>query len=112
MFLIRATVSVCRAPITDLRFAAFPVLTGNTRPFSEDRPRPMARSLSTVCLVVGLTLLGALPAAAQFNPFEALFGSPPRPPGQVPGGRQVPTQQGYPQYPDDRYPDRRTGCRR
>ncbi len=40
MFLIRATISDCRAPITDLRFAAFPVLTGNTRPFSEDRPRP------------------------------------------------------------------------
>jgi hypothetical protein len=46
-----------------------------------------------------------LPATAQFvNPFEALFGQPPRPPSQVPGGRppppqQVPQQQGYPQDP-------------
>jgi hypothetical protein len=55
--------------------------------------------------------LGVLPATAQFvNPFEALFGSPPRPPSGVPSGRQAPQQQGYPQqgYPpnrDDQYPD-------
>jgi hypothetical protein len=56
--------------------------------------------------------LGVLPAAAQFvNPFEALFGAPPRPPSGVPSGRQqAPQQQGYPQqgYPqnrDDQYPD-------
>ncbi len=63
----------------------------------------MARSLRTVCLVAGLAALGIIPASAQFNPFEALFGSPPRPPGSVPGGRP----QGYPQYPDQRYPDQR-----
>ena len=43
--------------------------------------------------VVSLTAFGALPAAAQFNPFEALFGSPPRPPSGVPGGRQQPPPQ-------------------
>jgi hypothetical protein len=68
----------------------------------------MARSLRIACLVVGFAALGSVPAAAQFNPFEALFGTPPRPPGSVPGGRQqIPAQQGYPQYPDQRYPDQR-----
>ena len=74
----------------------------------------MARSFRTACLIaVPLTAaLGVLPAAAQFvNPFEALFGPPPRPPSGVPSGRQqAPQQQGYPQqgYPqnrDDQYPD-------
>src|SRR5262245_10354808 len=59
-----------------------------------------------------LTLAGAGPAAAQFNPFEALFGRPPRPPSEVPGGRMPPPpqQQGYPQdqrYGDPRYQDPR-----
>ena len=70
----------------------------------------MARSFFTVCLIAGSTVLGALPAAAQFNPFEALFGPPPRPPSGVPGGRQ-PTppapQEAYPRqspYPDQAYP--------
>ena len=68
----------------------------------------MARPLRTVCLVAApLTLwaaFGVVPAAAQFfNPFEAIFGPPPRPPSSVPGGRQ----QGYPQDPDQRYPDQR-----
>jgi hypothetical protein len=71
----------------------------------------MARLLRTVCLAAAPILLGALPAAAQFNPFEAIFGSPPRPPGSVPGGRQPapppPQQQAYPQYPDQRNPDPR-----
>jgi hypothetical protein len=73
----------------------------------------MARSLRTLCLVAAsfvaaAVALGAAPAAAQFNPFEALFGSPPRPPGSVPGGRQPPAQQqAYPQYPDQRYPEQR-----
>jgi hypothetical protein len=51
-----------------------------------------------------LAALGALPAAAQFNPFEALFGTPPRRPSGVPGRRRQPPpqQQGYPQYPDRR----------
>jgi len=74
----------------------------------------MARSFRTACLIaVPLTAaLGGVPATAQFvNPFEALFGSPPRPPSGVPSGRQqAPQQQGYPQqgYPqnrDDQYPD-------
>ena len=72
----------------------------------------MARSLRTACLIVAATApvaLGAGPALAQFvNPFEALFGGAPRPPGNVPSGRPAP--QGYPQYPDQRdprYPDPR-----
>src|SRR5262245_26478753 len=72
----------------------------------------MARSFRTACLIVApVTALAALavaPAAAQFvNPFEALFGSPPRPPSNVPAGRQqpAPQQQGYPQYQDRQYPD-------
>jgi hypothetical protein len=72
----------------------------------------MARSFRTACLIVApVTAWAALagaPAAAQFvNPFEALFGSPPRPPSNVPAGRQqpAPQQQGYPQYQDRQYPD-------
>jgi hypothetical protein len=75
------------------------------------RPRLMARLLRIACLiaapVAAAATLGAVPAAAQFfNPFEALFGAPPRPPSSVPSGRQaVPDQQqAYPQYPDQRYP--------
>src|SRR5215510_7201122 len=71
----------------------------------------MARSFRTACLIVApVTAWAALavaPAAAQFvNPFEALFG-PPRPPANVPAGRQqpAPQQQGYPQYQDRQYPD-------
>jgi hypothetical protein len=75
----------------------------------------MASSLRTACLIVAVAApvaiaLGAGPALAQFNPFEALFGGPPRPPGNVPSGRPGPQQQGYPQYPDQRdprYPDPR-----
>jgi len=67
----------------------------------------MARSFRIACLLAAplTAALGVLPATAQFvNPFEALFGQPPRPPSQVPGGRppppqQVPQQQGYPQDP-------------
>jgi len=67
----------------------------------------MARSFRTACLLAAplTAALGVLPATAQFaNPFEFLFGQPPRPPSQVPGGRpappqQVPQQQGYPQDP-------------
>jgi hypothetical protein len=72
----------------------------------------MARSFRTACLIVApVTAWAALavaPAAAQFvNPFEALFGSPPRPPSNVPAGRQqpAPQQQGYPQYQDRQSPD-------
>jgi hypothetical protein len=84
----------------------------------------MARSLLTATLTraslaaaslasagFALALLPASPAQAQFNPFEAIFGSPPRPPGAVPGARQPagpppPQQQAYPQYPDQRYEPR------
>jgi hypothetical protein len=73
--------------------------------FMQDRRRPMARPLRTAFIVAGLAALGTVPALAQFNPFEALFGTPPRPPASVPGGRQP---QAYPQYPDQqRYPDPR-----
>jgi hypothetical protein len=78
----------------------------------------MARSLRTARFVAVsaaslagfLAVSAAVPAAAQFNPFEALFGAPPRPPSGVPGGRQQappPPQQGYPQYPDQRSQDPR-----
>ena len=60
----------------------------------------MARSFLAACLIVGLSALGAPPAAAQFNPFEALFGSPPRPPSGVPGGRQP-----MPPAPQEAYPE-------
>jgi len=69
----------------------------------------MARSFAIVCCAVIAAALGAPPAAAQFNPFEAIFGSPPRPPSTVPGGR-APAPQAYPpqqQYPDQRYQDPR-----
>ena len=68
----------------------------------------MACLLRTACLLVAVTApvaIGAEPASAQFtNPFEALFGGPPRPPGNVPSARPAPQQQGYPQYPDQRDP--------
>jgi hypothetical protein len=65
----------------------------------------MPCSLRTLGLVAVAVALSAVPAAAQFsNPFEALFGTPPRPPGAVPGGRPAPQQQGYPQYQDQRDP--------
>ena len=70
----------------------------------------MARLLRIACLiaapVAATATLGAVPATAQFfNPFEALFGAPPRPPSSVPSGRQaVPEPPAYPQYPDQRYP--------
>lgn len=62
----------------------------------------MARLLRIACFIAASiaawATLGVLPAAAQFfNPFEALFGPPPRPPSSVPSSRP---QQGYPQYPD------------
>src|SRR5262249_60935186 len=76
-------------------------------PVSEHRP--MARLLRIACFVAApitaWAMLGVVPAAAQFfNPFEALFGQPPRPPSSVPSGRPQPA---YPQYPDQRYPDQR-----
>jgi hypothetical protein len=71
--------------------------------------RLMARLLRIACFIAApiaaWATLGVPPAGAQFfNPFEALFGTPPRPPSSVPSGRP---QQAYPQYPDQRYPDQR-----
>jgi len=71
----------------------------------------MTRLLHVACFIAAPLaaggMLGVVPAAAQFfNPFEALFGPPPRPPSSVPGRQPtpVPQQQGYPSYPDERYP--------
>jgi hypothetical protein len=70
----------------------------------------MARSLCSAALaamlVAGVSTFIGRPAAAQFiNPFEALFGPPPRPPSAVPSGRQqAPPRsylQPYPQDPDE-----------
>ena len=58
----------------------------------------MARALRIACLIAGSAALGALPAAAQFNPFEALFGTPPRPPSACPAAASRPLpapQEGY-----------------
>jgi hypothetical protein len=64
--------------------------------------RAVRAPIITIAALTTWVSLGASPAAAQFiNPFEALFGSPPRPPAGVPGGRQQ--QYPGPQYPDDRY---------
>jgi hypothetical protein len=67
----------------------------------------MARSYSRLSFLAALSAivgLGATPAAAQFfNPLEALFGPPPRPPSSVPR-QQAPQPQPYPQYQDQRYP--------
>jgi hypothetical protein len=77
----------------------------------------MAPSFRTVCVIAAATTawaaLDVAPAGAQFiNPFEALFGSPPRPPAGVPGGRPQPApppQQTYPQYPEQQAPDQYPG---
>jgi hypothetical protein len=67
----------------------------------------MARSFSRISMLAALAaaiaILGAVPASAQFfNPLEALFGPPPRPPSSVPR-QQAPQPQAYPQYQDQRY---------
>jgi hypothetical protein len=54
--------------------------------------------------LLALTLVGAAgPAAAQFNPFEAIFG-PFRPPADIPG-RSPPPDRLPPGPPPSRYPD-------
>ena len=67
----------------------------------------MARSLNLLGLLAVLAAVSPLPAAAQFNPFEALFGAPPRPPAGVPTGRQqqqqYPEDQQYQRYPNEQY---------
>ena len=64
----------------------------------------MVRSLYIACLIAGLAALCPASAQAQFNPFEALFGAPPRPPSTVPNGRQPQYQDGP--YYQERGPDR------
>jgi hypothetical protein len=69
---------------------------------------PMAWSLRSCCaaaaLVTGAVLASGVPVSAQFfNPFEALFGPPPRPPSAVPSSRQQAPPASYPQYQDPRY---------
>ena len=64
----------------------------------------MARSLVKIALIAAAVPLGATVAGAQFNPFSAIFGNPPpRPPSNVPGGRQQigtpPPGQPAPGYP-------------
>src|SRR5882724_3695959 len=54
------------------------------------------KSVAAIAALVALGLV--VPAAAQFG---WIFGDPPRPPSNVPGGRpQQPPQQPYPQQPD------------
>jgi hypothetical protein len=67
--------------------------------------RPLVISSVIVASIATWASFAVVPAWAQFNPFEAIFGSPPRPPSAVPGSRQQPPQ-GYPQYPERQYPPR------
>ena len=62
------------------------------------KPEMMARRTFSA-VAIGLAVAAASPAAAQFNPFEAIFG-PFRPPADVPG-RQSPQSQ---QPPSTRLP--------
>ena len=68
----------------------------------------MARPTLRVVLALA-SACAITPAAAQFNPFEALFG-PFRPPADVPGGRSPPPDRLPPgpppsqQYPQQQYP--------
>src|SRR3954454_15904570 len=54
----------------------------------------MGRRTSVAAIAIAVALGPVLPAAAQFG---WIFGDPPRPPSNVPGGRP---QQPYPQQPD------------
>src|SRR5882762_6145275 len=58
----------------------------------------MGRRTSAAAIATAVALGLVVPAAAQFG---WIFGDPPRPPSNVPGGRpQQPTPQPYPQQPD------------
>jgi hypothetical protein len=58
----------------------------------------MGRRTSVAAIATAVALGLVVPAAAQFG---WIFGDPPRPPSNVPGGRpQQPPQQPYPQQPD------------
>jgi hypothetical protein len=67
--------------------------------------RPLCSLSAAAALVAAWGVLASTPSAAQFfNPLEALFGPPPRPQSNVPypPRQQVPQQQSYPGYPDQR----------
>ena len=58
---------------------------------------------TSVAAIAALVALGlVVPAAAQFG---WIFGDPPRPPSNVPGGRPQQPQQPYPQQPYPQQPD-------
>ena len=67
--------------------------------------RSFSRIATAAALSAAMAAVGAGPAAAQFfNPLEALFGPPPRPPSSVPR-QQAPQPQAYPSpYQDQPYP--------
>ena len=60
---------------------------------------PIVRPTVFALLAV-IGAVAAVPAHAQFNPFEAIFG-PFRPPADVPGGRRLPPGPPPSQYPPD-----------
>src|SRR5262245_25508680 len=60
---------------------------------------PIARPTIFALLAV-IGAVAAVPAHAQFNPFEAIFG-PFRPPADVPGGRRLPPGPPPSQYPPE-----------
>jgi hypothetical protein len=57
----------------------------------------MGRRTSVAAIATAVALGLVVPAAAQFG---WIFGDPPRPPSNVPGGRPQQPQQPYPQQPD------------
>jgi hypothetical protein len=57
----------------------------------------MGRRTSAAAIAIAVALGLVVPAAAQFG---WIFGDPPRPPSNVPGGRPQPEPEPYPQQPD------------
>src|SRR5882672_830674 len=62
----------------------------------------MGRRTSAAAIATAVALGLVVPAAAQFG---WIFGDPPRPPSNVPGGRPQQPQQPYPQQPYPQQPD-------
>jgi hypothetical protein len=62
----------------------------------------MGRRTSVAAIATAVALGFVVPAAAQFG---WIFGDPPRPPSNVPGGRPQQPQQPYPQQPYPQQPD-------
>jgi hypothetical protein len=63
----------------------------------------MARPTLSATMLIIAGALSAAPAAAQFNPFEAIFG-PARPPGDVPNRGYPPSERLPPGPPPSQYP--------